>query len=624
MREDITRFQNDVETFLTATEEARELSERDRAYVDHEQWTQEEADDLAARRQPPVVINRLRRKVDTICGIQKRTRTDPRALPRTPQHEEEADTCTAALRYVADNVDFDDTSSGVFFDTLVWGYGGVIVEWEDEEIHVNRIQADRLYFDPYSRELDFTDAGYLGIQLWMDKEDAQAMFPEHADKLAGVFHDEYDIGGDTFQDRPTWIDRERGRIRICQHYYRKGKDWWWTYFTGHMFLMEPEPSPCLDENGRPCCPIKAQSAYCNIDNERYGLVRGDIWIQDEINHRRSKLLYNVSVRQTMAEQGAIDDVNELKRQLSRADGHVNYNKGFEFQIIPKDAENQTQFALYQESKGEIDQIGMASVANIDEKTLSGRAIQALQQGGMTEMTGLFDGHKHFERRVYRAVWNLIRQYWQGQKWIRVSDSEDSLKWVAMNQPITNGEALQELAQNGDEVAAMTLQQMIVMQDPRLNEVYQVRNNVAELDVDIVISETPDFATQRQEQFEALAQLAQAYGPQAVPFRVMLELADIPNKAYIKEMLGTEPSDEQKAAMAQEEAEMRILQKRGMVAEIATKEADAQKKAAEVQETLANTGLMVKKAELTNEEIDQKAVETIRLTEAPPESVSVSV
>jgi hypothetical protein len=70
-----------------------------------------------------------------------------------------------------------------------------------------------------------------------------------------------------------------------------------SMFTKGGFVVEPQPSPYLGEEGQPENPIKAVSLYIDRDNNRYGEVRTMIGPQDEINKRRSKALHLISQRQ---------------------------------------------------------------------------------------------------------------------------------------------------------------------------------------------------------------------------------------------------------------------------------------------------------------------------------------
>ena len=73
-----------------ATLESRGFAERDRDYYDNVQLTAEELAALRKRGQPPVIDNRIKSKIDYLIGMEKQQRIDPRALPRTPAHEEDA------------------------------------------------------------------------------------------------------------------------------------------------------------------------------------------------------------------------------------------------------------------------------------------------------------------------------------------------------------------------------------------------------------------------------------------------------------------------------------------------------------------------------------------------------
>ena len=116
--------------FLSAeesTQQARELQERDRDYYDGKQLSAKEIEVLNKRGQPPIVINRIKPKVDTLEGLEKQQRTDPKAYPRNPEDEESAEVATDALRYVADNVYLDAERALVWKDSLIEGIGMIQV-----------------------------------------------------------------------------------------------------------------------------------------------------------------------------------------------------------------------------------------------------------------------------------------------------------------------------------------------------------------------------------------------------------------------------------------------------------------------------------------------------------------
>ena len=37
---------------------------------------------------------------------------------------------------------------------------------------------DRIWYDPHSRALDFTDARYKGLVIWMDQDQLEELYPD--------------------------------------------------------------------------------------------------------------------------------------------------------------------------------------------------------------------------------------------------------------------------------------------------------------------------------------------------------------------------------------------------------------------------------------------------------------
>src|SRR5206468_2290507 len=121
--------------------------------------------------QPPLSINYVRRKVDLLSGLERKARTDPKAYPRTPDEENRADAATQALRFIGDSVNMPVLRSAVYDNMLIEGFGGIEIGLEDDgkggaDITMTQVPWDRLFYDPHSRILDFSDARYLGMVLW--------------------------------------------------------------------------------------------------------------------------------------------------------------------------------------------------------------------------------------------------------------------------------------------------------------------------------------------------------------------------------------------------------------------------------------------------------------------------
>lgn len=560
--------------------ESRKLSERDRDYVDNKQLTAEEESTLKKRGQPPVIDNRIKTKIDYLVGLEKQQRIDPKALPRTPKHESDADGATEALRYVAEEQDYDAKRSGVWRNMLVEGYGGIGVSVAESmdyngqpgiEVRIRRYSWDRLFFDPHSSETDFSDAGYLGAVLWMDYDDALAMYKDNPDAANILDVTLTTAPSDTYDDKPKhslWADKKRKRVRICQIWVKRDEQWHFAEYTKGG-ILKAGPSPYKTDKGESDCELFLQSAYCDRDNNRYGLVREMISLQDEINKRRSKSLHLLSANQTLYEEGAIDNIELFRREKAKADGTMKVAPGAlanqRVQTISGVDVATAQFQLLQESKNAIDLKG-PNATEMGDKTqgsnaASGRAIVASQQGGMIQIGDLMDGLRHLDRRVFRAMWNRIRQFWTAEKWIRVTDDEQNVKWVGVN------------------VDPQQIQ-MLAAQDPQsADKIKGIVSNIAELDCDIIIDEAPDSLSPQLEQFQALVELKKFDTDGEIPFKSIVRAA--PNlkgkQAILNEM---EERGQQKAQASQP---MQQLQMRGAQAEVAETESKVALNMAKAQE-----------------------------------------
>ena len=604
MEGDVTAPAKDVTWMVRRFEEAensgstaREASERDRDYYDGKQLTDTEKQALVKRGQPPVIFNRIQRKVNYLKGLEAQTRKDPKAFPRTPGDDGAAQAATDALRYVCDDQDWDAKRSDAYENIIVEGTAAIMVGAAQSRDAIDpaltQIPWDRFYFDPYARRVDFSDAAYMGIVTWMDEAEAKRKFPGREDVLTSTIAQARD--SQTYDDRPKfnmWADYARKRVRVNEEYYLENGQWSYCVYTKAGFLIDPAPSPYLDVDGQPENPIKAISAYVDRDNNRYGEVRAMISPQDEVNKRRSKGLHLISSRQIRMSRAALGEMSasEVKRELARPDGVIFAENG-EVEVLQTGDMAAANFQMLQEAKAEIDLLGPnAALAGKNENDASGRALLAQQQGGMIEVALLMDRLRHLSLAVYRSVWARIRQYWQEPRWIRVTDDERNLRFIGINRPKTMLDVAKERLE-GDPQAEAKL--ALLARDPMAQQPVEIENQVAEMDVDIILDEGMDTVAVQAEQFDALIKMAPNFAQLPAPVVEMLIMASsLRDKDKILDVVG-------KLAAPNPEAEaQKQLQYRGAQAEIAKTESETVKNMADAGEKRAGivTDMMTAQAQ----------------------------
>lgn len=639
--DDVTPLVQMFEESEQTTRTARQKAERDRDYYDGKQWTSEEESALNARKQPVVTYNRIQRKIDFLSGLERQQRKDPKAFPRTPKDEDAADAATDAIRFACDDETWDDKRSAAWDNLLIEGTCAVMVGVKQGrngyDPEIVPIAWDRLFYDPASSKIDFSDARYMGIVTWYDFDEALRKWPEGKDALEATLANDRDT--ETYDDKPKdnmWGDAKRRRVRVIEMYHREG-EWMRCVFTFGGYLEPKAPSPYIDEDGKPENPIKARSLYIDRDNNRYGAVRVLISPQDEINKRRSKGLHLITMRQVRASRAVSEDPEKIRREMAKPDGIILAEDG-EFEVLPTNDMAAANLQLLQEAKNEIDMLGAnAALAGKNENDMSGRAILAQQQGGMVEVARMFDRLRSLSIDVYRAVWNRIRQVWTDERWIRVTDDERNLRFVGLNQQVTV-QMLAEEAMQGDQQAIQKFAQLVGPQlvqafmqgDPQAQtalglfvqqngqQVVETRNAVNELDVDIVIDEGMDTPTVQAEQFDAIVKMLPAMGPLAQSPQMLatiIEASSLRNKDKLLEMIeqagAAPPPDPMMEQMQQ-------LQLAGAQAQVENTQADTVKKLSDAQRAPTQADPMEAQFRAAEIETDQFEAVTNRIQAMQPE------
>lgn len=589
-----------------ATDTARQVSERCRDYYDGKQLTAAELAILAKRGQPDIIINRIQSKVNYLLGYEAALRTDPRGRPRTPEDEEASEACTDALNYVRDTSDQKQAFSQCWENMLIEGAGGSevvpVLKQGDADITIKKIHWDRAFWDPHSREHDFSDARYLGQVIWMDEDDALAMWPNAGEAIAKTISDESKL---TYSDRPRWrqwatVGYHRKRVRIVQMYYKTrtldGSEecWHWCIFTKGGEI-EGGKVPYRDDDGNSLCPLVLESAFIDRENNRYGFVKALLGPQDEINKRRSKLLHESTVRQFIYADGAVDDVDLTKQELAKPDGAVKVNGELRFEMVDRSKEIASHAALQTEAKQEIELMG-PNAAMLGEAggAPSGRAILANQSGGQIELALLVDRHNHYKARIHRLNWAMIKLYWTEEKWVRVTDDEDNVRFTGFNRPLTLAEVLlQEAEKQGIDPEEAKAKLREAAQDPmlaaQLQEVVKIDRVPAEMGMDIILDQIPDSANIQQEQFQVLGDLAKSGVP--LPPKLLIKASSLRNKKELLEEL----------EKAEEAAQNDPLQQAAIQAQIKTAMEELNKLRAEIEQIRADTAK--KEAEIASVKAD---------------------
>lgn len=588
--------------FQSTMQDNRKSQEVNYKYYDAEQYTPEEKEKLKDRKQPDIVINRFRVAINGILGVVSRSRSDPRALPRTPNDAASADVATDCLRYVAQRNRFKYEKVASLKDYLLGGCCAMLVGvTEDLDVDLIPIRWEEFFYDPRSRRPDFKDARYMGFAKWLYADDVKGLLEEAG--MEGSRVDDLMTGGsmagrtgngvdDTFDDRPIdqgWIDSKHKRLMVIEVYERcKGE--WVRAVIWEGGIIKQEISPYLDQYGRSTNPIEAQSCYVDIDNNRIGYGTDLRDIQDEINKRRQKALWEISANQIQASDPSAIEVSadEARVEAARPDGVI----PFGWQVVKAADRSAANMALLNEAKNEMERFSPnPAMLGRQGSDTSGRALLARQQAGLVELAVVLDQFEDWELRIYKQIWMRCKQWWDEPRWIRVTENLDDPRFVAINQPIME---VPELDEQGQPVIGSDGQP--VMRAATEGGEFGYQNSLAEMDVDIMIDTAPETATIMQEQLTELRSIVSSNPNYAaeVPFELFIEMTNMPRKREFIQKVKEQRAAAQEAQQAQMQAQMQQAQ---MELE------------AKVQKMLADAGLSTAKAEAAIRGADQGDIRT---------------
>lgn len=585
----------------------------DHAFYDNEQWLPEDAQDLRSRGQMPLVFNEVAPMVDWVIGTERRTRVDWKILPRAEDDVETADIKTKVLKFVSDVNRVPFARSRAFADAVKGGLGwvddGIRDDPTQDALYSKYEDWRNVIWDSASYETDLSDARYIFRWRWVDEDIALMMFPERADQIRQAVED---AGAFSMQnEEDTWyigekldnkersgtvyaagagvmVDTQRRRIKLIECQFRmpcqcqvivdgpmKGAFYnqddqvmvgavssdgstiidkvmmrvHIAVFTeAHMLALSPS---AFRHNKFSLTPI-----WCyrrGRDRLPYGIIRRVRDVQQDLNKRASKALFMLNTNQIIADEGAVDDWNNLRDEADRPDGLIVKKPGKEI-VIRRDTDAATgQIQMMTMDAQSIQKSAGVSQENLGRQTnaVSGEAIKARQLQGSVVTTEPFDNLRFAVQAQGEKQLSLVEQFYTEEKVVRLTGARGAIEWVKVNQP--------EMQPDGS---------------------VRFINDIAASQADFVVSEQDYAGTLRQVMFDSLQQMATRLSPE-VSLRLMtiaMEFSDLPNKDEIssairnltgdrdpnKEMTPEEAQQMQEQMQAQAEA-MQMQREQAMLA-----------------------------------------------------------
>ena len=606
--------------------------EADRAadYYDGNQLTPDTVEKLKDRGQPPLITNLIKPTIDTVLGMEAKTRTDWRVKPEDDGVAEDdlAEGLSVKLKHAEIESRADRAVSDAYAAQLKAGLGWVEVSREHDPFkcpyRVRYVHRREIFWDWRAEQPDLSDARYLVRRRWLELEHAIALMPQYATLFrmttggwAGFdplleqdsrLVQSWEVERDTRIAAVDWRDIQRMRICLYEIWYRK-----WVrgfvmtlpngtsmeadfnnprhneaivagiakvkqatfqkvrlaWYTGPHFLFDV-PSP-YKHNQFPYVPFFGYRE--DLTNVPYGLVRAMISPQDEVNARKSKMLWSLNSRRVIADSDSVLDHNKAAAEISRPDAYVitnaNRKPSSTFRVEPGGDLAVQQFQVMQEAKQEIAEASgiHKSMQGQQSAASSGLAINSLIEQGLNTLAEINDNYRYARRLVGEMLFELVKQNLsQGPSTVTVGEGKGK-KVIQLN--------------------AMT-------QDPQTGQMVMV-NDVTKVKAKIVLDDVPSTPTYRMQQLQMLTEITKSLPPQlqAQVIDFVIEATDMPKRHELADRLRAavgiqDPEQQQAMAQAQQQAQamQQDMAQKTFVLDAAERAARIRKLNAEAEEKIA--------------------------------------
>lgn len=585
--------------------------EADRAadYYDGRQLEPNIIAEMKARGQPVLIHNLVAPAINGVLGLEAKTRTDWNLIADDESGLPVVEALNQELNEAARIAVADRACADAYAAQVKTGLGWVEINRNNDPFQypyrINYIHRREIFWDWHSTRPDLGDARWLLRRKWLDEDELIMSFPQHEELIKAIatgftgwdcFDEEGVLSyGESLQGAYTdhisssmpegeWWDSERKRALTYEVYYRiwekkpilktmDGKVFVYdkrnemhnaaiaagkvevevaTFSKMRLaFFIGPHRVADLDSphphNKFPYVPFFGYRE--DRTNIPYGMVRGMMPAQDEINHRRSKLTRLLNAKLVIKDDDALLDMsdNDMLDELYRADGVVTLNSNRKnkdanaFRVSTETNIAAQQFSVMQEAQKMIQDVAGIYSAFLGQEggAKSGVAIDSLVEQGTTTLAELNDN--------YRFARQLVGELLLAHIVDDIGDKEHPVK-INVNKPQkTKIIVLNERHEDGGRT--------------------QITNSIQRTKTRVVLSDIANTPGYRQQMAKSLmdmaGQLPEQY--QGALIDLIVEMSDLPNRDEVLKRIrqvsgqGVNPEDLSEEDRAQMERKAQLQQ-----------------------------------------------------------------
>jgi hypothetical protein len=527
-----------------------ECIEHNAFYEGENQWPATILEQLRARGQEPIVINKIKPFINQLCGLEINTRS--KFAYRVHSGRQDTKLLAKGLShigfYVQEDQDFSYKSSLMARDSIIGGVGWVRMYCYQGRYYLEYINNLNIVYDADDNSEQLGHMGSVAHMRYLSNNQLKMYWPKHAKKF-----DEINPPGrgsssvwetsESFNNQSGFITSEAGsagagggRLPVIE-IQEKIPKWYYSGIdrNGYTFqTFDEEKAEKLAENKRdieelmgtqimrtvfyhdilleysplyPNIPNLANFSYIphvwtrrKTDGVLDGLVRTMKDVQREINYTKQKYLGSLNSARAVIDADAYQgqSLEDIRQEVRRPDGILIKNRGSEVDIIPNTDSADSYLRSSERSDYELQQVSGIYSDSLGDKTNaeSGIAIKQRQIATAKNFASGFDSFKIVKKKQGKALLDLI-QGGEGENiYVQILEKNEQ----------------QELFLN------------IVREVDGKQEIF---NDIRTLPVDVYIESTPDYDSAPEEQQETLqALLANPNGLLYLQNEPLLNLLDM--------------------------------------------------------------------------------------------------
>lgn len=554
----------------------RSQADREMDYVDGNQLDSEILRKQREVGMPPAIEPLIGPAIDAVTGMEAKTRKDWRVKPDGDMAGEEV---AAALNYKLNQAErksgADQACSEAYRTQVAVGIGWVEVSRNSDPFkypyRCRAIHRNEIWRDMLAKEPDRSDARYLVRRRWTDARQVELMYPDHADMIrrcAGGWTmmepTVLDGGKSThlamaqFQERGWSVEeqewRDVGRKRVCLF------EVWYRVWMRVLVIKTLDGRIVEYDKENPKHTVAVASGYFppqwavvskvrksiwmgphKLDDDwspykhnkfpyvefigkaedrtgvPYGLVRGMMFMQDNVNASISKIRWGLAATRTLRTKGAYAGTDaQFRKMVARPDADIILNAeemskpGATFKVERDFELNEQQYKMLTDARAAIQRVSGITQGFMGQQGTARSGVQEATQveQSIQALADINDNFEYARSQVGELLVALIVEDTIGQR-------------ETLTIP---GHGLKE-----DRVIELN----VPAQDPETGTEY-LTNDVSRTLTQVALDDVPSTPTFRAQQLAAMSEAFKAM-PQKFQEAVLphlLSLMDIPDREEV--------------------------------------------------------------------------------------------